>query len=433
MYDASGVKHQAKYSYSTSTSLISLGATTTENTVASSFQTDYCGNYIYQKSGTGSPKLLRILTPEGYISTYLGMISYLGYWTYTYFLKDHLGNTRVNINSDYLSKNTSKAYGASDQIDYYPFGMERSNNGQSSAGCFNSGNNPYLYNGKEIDRMNGLNENDYGGRWYDAAVGEWPTMDPLAEKYYSISPYTYCAGNPVKFIDPNGQSIWINSNEGNGNRHMIRYEAGMDYNGNNNFIYSTVNYLNAINDNGGANMLNILSSSKNSFDFVNKPTTDKNGKTIEGALNFEENKTGGGTIYAGSLMGNSNKYSKIEATSHELFHGLQYELGQGGASVYNEVEATVFSSIIASNWVSTTHYVGAMSGKLSGNDTPVGDLYEQSIKNLTNNIFYPDFVNAILSFQTGSQINLKGIYDSDPIQRSNQTRSILQQFYPKKL
>jgi hypothetical protein len=77
--------------------------------------------------------------------------------------------------------------------------------------------------------------------------------------------------------------------------------------------------------------------------------------------------------------------------------------------------------------------VGAMSGKLSGNDTPVGDLYEQSIKNLTNNIFYPDFVNAILSFQTGSQINLKGIYDSDPIQRSNQTRSILQQFYPKKL
>jgi RHS repeat-associated protein len=204
VFDASGVKHQAKYSYSTSTSLIPLGATTWENTVASSFQTDYCGNYIYQKSGTGSPKLLRILTPEGYISTYLGMISYLGYWTYTYFLKDHLGNTRVNINSDYLSKNTSKAYGASDQIDYYPFGMERSNTNQTSGGPFNSGTNPYLYNGKEIDRMNGLNENDYGARWYDAAVGRWGSVDPHAENTPGISPYAYCYDNPVRYIDPLG-------------------------------------------------------------------------------------------------------------------------------------------------------------------------------------------------------------------------------------
>jgi len=132
------------------------------------------------------------------------MISYLGYWTYTYFLKDHLGNTRVNINSDYLSKNTSKAYGASDQIDYYPFGMERSNTNQTSGGPFNSGTNPYLYNGKEIDRMNGLNENDYGERWYDAAIGRWGSMDPLAENTPGISPYAYCYDNPVRYNDPFG-------------------------------------------------------------------------------------------------------------------------------------------------------------------------------------------------------------------------------------
>jgi RHS repeat-associated protein len=111
----------------------------------------------------------------------------------------------VNINSDYLSKNTSKAYGASDQIDYYPFGMERSNTNQTSGGPFNSGTNPYLYNGKEIDRMNGLNENDYGGRWYDAAIGRWGSVDPLAEKDYSVSPYAYCAGNPMIFIDKDGK------------------------------------------------------------------------------------------------------------------------------------------------------------------------------------------------------------------------------------
>jgi hypothetical protein len=34
-------------------------------------------------------------------------------------------------------------------------------------------------------------------------------MDPLAEKYYSISPYTYCAGNPVKYVDPDGRDGMI--------------------------------------------------------------------------------------------------------------------------------------------------------------------------------------------------------------------------------
>jgi RHS repeat-associated protein len=110
----------------------------------------------------------------------------------------------MNLTSYYLSSNTNKTYTASGQIDYYPFGMERSVDTQLPSGPFNSGTNPYLYNGKEIDRMNGLNENDYGGRWYDAAVGRWGSVDPLAEMDYSISPYAYCKGNSVNSIDPTG-------------------------------------------------------------------------------------------------------------------------------------------------------------------------------------------------------------------------------------
>jgi RHS repeat-associated protein len=81
---------------------------------------------------------------------------------------------------------------------YYPYG-----------GLFGESTNDevqrYKYNGKELDRMHGLNLYDYGARQYDAALGQFTTMDPLCEKYYHISPYAYCMGNPVKLIDSDGK------------------------------------------------------------------------------------------------------------------------------------------------------------------------------------------------------------------------------------
>ena len=64
----------------------------------------------------------------------------------------------------------------------------------------------HKYNGKELDRMHGLDWYDYGARHYDAIIGRWTTMDPLCEKYYNVSPYAYCVNNPVKYIDENGDS-----------------------------------------------------------------------------------------------------------------------------------------------------------------------------------------------------------------------------------
>ena len=63
---------------------------------------------------------------------------------------------------------------------------------------------PYKYNGKELDRMHGLNTYDYGARQYNPVTGRWDRMDPLCEKYYSISPYAYCANSPVVLVDPDG-------------------------------------------------------------------------------------------------------------------------------------------------------------------------------------------------------------------------------------
>lgn len=45
---------------------------------------------------------------------------------------------------------------------------------------------------------------NYGARFYDPALGRWHSPDPLAEKYYSWSPYNFCAGNPLRFVDLDG-------------------------------------------------------------------------------------------------------------------------------------------------------------------------------------------------------------------------------------
>ncbi|MBQ0048333.1 MAG: RHS repeat-associated core domain-containing protein [Prevotellaceae bacterium] len=63
----------------------------------------------------------------------------------------------------------------------------------------------HKYNGKELDLMHGLNEYDYGARQYDPAIAQFTTVDPLCEKYYHISPYAYCGGNPVNRVDPDGK------------------------------------------------------------------------------------------------------------------------------------------------------------------------------------------------------------------------------------
>jgi len=57
--------------------------------------------------------------------------------------------------------------------------------------------------------MHGLNWQDFGARWLDNVRMQWTTMDPLCEKYYAISPYTYCSDDPAKNIDPDGKQVSV--------------------------------------------------------------------------------------------------------------------------------------------------------------------------------------------------------------------------------
>ncbi len=54
--------------------------------------------------------------------------------------------------------------------------------------------------------MHGLDEYDSEARWYYPAIMRTTTIDPMAEKYYSISPYAWCGNNPVRYVDPFGMS-----------------------------------------------------------------------------------------------------------------------------------------------------------------------------------------------------------------------------------
>ena len=72
----------------------------------------------------------------------------------------------------------------------------------------------FLFNAKELDNETGLYY--YGARYLDPTGAMWLSVDPMWEKYAGMSPYNYCAGNPVKLVDPkrrcgNGWRRWIGS------------------------------------------------------------------------------------------------------------------------------------------------------------------------------------------------------------------------------
>ena len=212
-YSYSGEKLWTKYSFSSEPLFEPLSSPATGlSSTGNESERYYSGNKIYN-DGT----LEMILIDGGYIRK-----ENTGY-AYHHYIKDHLGSNRmvVKVNS-----------GVQQVQHYYPFGL-------SFAEATNRSYQPYKYNGKELVSDEGLNWYDYLARVYDPALLIFTTMDPMAEKYYSISPYAYCGNNPVNAYDLNGDSITtIVTSMVNGKAINTTYYYGQDAQGNYGFLDS---------------------------------------------------------------------------------------------------------------------------------------------------------------------------------------------------
>ena len=117
-----------------------------------------------------------------------------------YYHSDHLGSAA------YLTNQAGSVFQA---LNYLPFGEEWVDVKQDIGwpSLIN-----YSFNAKEKDYETGFHY--YGSRYYSSELSIWNSTDPMADKYPSLTPYNYCANNPVKLIDPNGEDIWEINQEG---------------------------------------------------------------------------------------------------------------------------------------------------------------------------------------------------------------------------
>lgn len=183
VYDAEGSKLSVSYNLTAMSSAQPQMPVMQSSNVASANMSngqktiEYCGNIIYDGDET------MILNDVGY-----ALYNKDNNLSFHYYLKDHLGNNRVVVSED----------GKIEQVnDYYPTGalMTSSKGGDTQR---------FKYNGKELDRTNGLNWYGYGARNYDAAIVRWDGMDKLCEKYSPFTPYGYCLNRFLNYYDKIG-------------------------------------------------------------------------------------------------------------------------------------------------------------------------------------------------------------------------------------
>ncbi|CAM1366937.1 hypothetical protein TSEDIMI_450005 [Tenacibaculum sediminilitoris] len=188
--------------------------------VSNGVTTEYAGGFRYVNGALKDFK-----HAEGYVKNDNDTFNYV--YSYT----DHIGNVRLNyadLNNDGVIQVATEIL---DEKNYYPFGGTHEGYNTNVNGAYY----PFGYNGKEENDENGLATLDFGSRNYDKWAGRWMNIDPLAEKFVEVSPYSYAKNNPIFFVDPDGQEpvpgpfTGKGSKSSNGTITVHRITAGQRY------------------------------------------------------------------------------------------------------------------------------------------------------------------------------------------------------------
>ena len=193
-YDASGRKIKVQYLSALGSGFFPIADQEADKLTLVALQSEsevfYCGEWILGKDKKGRLRLIRELFDGGFQQ---GGRNY-------YFVRNHLGS-----NVALASFNDAGEMTVEQRNSYSAFGLQMLS--ESDSVSVKTAIQPYKYCGKEFERMNGFDAYDFGARFYDPEIGRFLSIDPLAEKSPNISPYAYCANNPVRYIDPDGRKV----------------------------------------------------------------------------------------------------------------------------------------------------------------------------------------------------------------------------------
>ena len=242
------------------------------------------------------------------------------------------------------------------------------------------------FTGKEKDSETGYYY--FGARYYNSDLSIWLSVDPIADKYPSLSPYNYCAWNPMRLVDPNGDTVVVRDNA---KEHVMSA-----YNNDPNFrqVYDKLN----------------TSAYTYTFD---EWSDFKNGKEGE----FDPNTRTIGYKY-GQNRGVGDQritgFSDFRALYEETYHAYQMELYSNGAiqeppSLFKEALAWKFS-LTAPGTNFSNVYVG---------ETVAGTLNKLDVLSLAITLGYGD-PQRLLS---GGAVTLGiGKYQSLPLFSSHEQK-----------
>lgn len=179
-----------------------------------------------------------------------------------YYLEDNVGSIRaiLDYNGNLVEAN-----------EYYPSGVR-----WSSEDLPSSTSNRFRFNGKEEQNFLGIPYIDYGARMYDSQyLLSWLTPDRYSESFYNISPYSFCAGNPMLYADTDGNKITLRKvhADKDGRNHIIPYTPMKMLVTSDEFYLKTNSALNDMYSNGGKSVIDRLIQSERTYyiDYINDP------------------------------------------------------------------------------------------------------------------------------------------------------------------